>query len=138
MLKRVRQHYDTHYSGLPSIEQRPTKRPSRLDLHLKRVPVDEDQFDAYVKGVPTEITAPVELNILAWWAQSPFTKLRQMAYDLLSIPATSCAIERVFSSAKDLLSADQSRMKDTTIEARELLRNWWLHDLVQQYHQHHR
>lgn len=134
MLQTVKDHYVKHYSGQVLVEERPQKRPHPLDVHLRRVALSTsgDQFDQYIHGVRTRLAAPVELNILSWWAESEFTQLRQMAFDLLSIPATSCAIERVFSSTQDLISPDQASMTEATIESRELLRNWWQQGIVQQ------
>ena len=54
-----------------------------------------------------------------------------MAFDLLSVPCTSCEIKRVFSSAKRLITPQASSMTDKTIEIRQLLNNWWRNDIVQ-------
>jgi hypothetical protein len=59
-------------------------------------------------------------------------KLRQQAYDLLSIPAMSAEVERVFSSAKRTISLDRHALSDETIEQLELLRYWWLRGLATQ------
>src|ERR1700761_2637959 len=53
-----------------------------------------------------------------------------MAYDLLSVPYTSCEIERVFSSAKKMVTPERSSLGDDTIEECELLRNWGLNGVV--------
>ena len=47
-----------------------------------------------------------------------------MAFDLLSIPATSCSCERIFSSTKKMISPAMGSLKDDTIELRECLRQW--------------
>jgi hypothetical protein len=57
-------------------------------------------------------------------------QLRQQAYDLLSIPAMSAEVERIFSSAKRTISLDRHRLSDETIKQLELLRNWWSRGLV--------
>jgi hypothetical protein len=51
--------------------------------------------------------------------------LRQLALDLISIPAMSTEVERVFSQAKRLITTDRNRMNDETIEVLQLLKNWW-------------
>jgi hypothetical protein len=51
--------------------------------------------------------------------------LRQLALDLISIPAMSAEVERVFSQAKRLITTDRNRMNDETIEVLQLLKNWW-------------
>ncbi len=50
--------------------------------------------------------------------------LAQLAYDMLSIPAMSTECERLFSSAKLLLTDQRQRLKDDIIEANECLRAW--------------
>ena len=73
----------------------------------------------------------VDSHIFNWWATSGPAPLRQMAYDLLSVPATSCAVERLFSSAGHLLRDPRSnKMLHTTIEQREMLKNWWSSNLI--------
>ena len=68
-------------------------------------------------------------DIIAWWSRFPGTQLRQLAYDLLSIPATSTDAERAFSSAKRLVTNLRQRLIDEYIESYELLRYWWRHGI---------
>jgi hypothetical protein len=51
----------------------------------------------------------------------PWKGVRQQALDVLSIPAMSAEIERVFSDAKRLITPDRNRLLDSTIECLELL-----------------
>jgi hAT family C-terminal dimerisation region len=53
-----------------------------------------------------------------------------MALDILSIPAMSTELERIFSSCEHLLSDRKSRTGDDLIEAIECLRSWWGQDLI--------
>ena len=71
-------------------------------------------------------------DLLNWWAVSGPPQLRQQAFDLLSIPAMSAEVERVFSSAKRTISADRHRLNDNTIECLELLKYWWSRRLATQ------
>jgi hypothetical protein len=48
-----------------------------------------------------------------------------MALDILAIPPMSDEIERIFSSAKLLLTDRRSRLKMDIIEANECLRSWY-------------
>jgi hypothetical protein len=50
----------------------------------------------------------------------------------IEIPAMSAEIERVFSSAKRLVTPERNRLNDDTIEITELLRYWWGRGIVQQ------
>jgi hAT family C-terminal dimerisation region len=61
-----------------------------------------------------------------------YPELRQQAFDVLSIPAMSAEIERVFSSAKLLIPPERNQISDQTIEVNELLRYWWTRGLIQQ------
>lgn len=135
MLKAIQEYYNKNYSGQVEVEERPAKKPSLMDIHLGRVESTSytSPFDIYVYGAQTRLIAPLELNLLSWWTTTGPPQLRQMALDLLSIPATSCAVERVFSSAGHLLSDTRTnRMSYTTIEARECLRNWRMTGLIEQ------
>ncbi len=51
--------------------------------------------------------------------------MAQFALDMLAIPAMSDECERVFSSAKLLISDRRNRLKIDAIEANECLRNWY-------------
>jgi hypothetical protein len=44
----------------------------------------------------------------------------------------SAEVERVFSSAKRLLTPERNSINDESLEIFEVLRNWWLHDIVLQ------
>lgn len=44
----------------------------------------------------------------------------------------SAEVERVFSSAKQLLTPGRNRTNSDSLDKYELLRNWWLHDLILQ------
>lgn len=135
MLKAVRKYYDKNCPGQVEVEERPAKRPTPMDIHLGRVEITSDTspFDTYVDGVCTRLTVPMDLNLLSWWTTTGPSQPRQMAYNLLSIPATSGAVERVFSSAEHLVKDPRSnRTTNTTIEARECLKNWWTTGLLGQ------
>lgn len=60
-----------------------------------------------------------------WWRAQPPGPLKEMAMDLLSIPAMSAECERIFSSASRLITASRSSLLDATIEASECLKNWY-------------
>jgi hAT family C-terminal dimerisation region len=76
----------------------------------------------------TELTE--DFNPITWWSTAPYPSLRQWAFDTLSCPATSCEWERVFSSAKKLITPVRNKLEDTTIEAAECLKAWFDKGLV--------
>jgi len=50
---------------------------------------------------------PVQLmgdNLIAWWDTRGPKQLSKWPFDLISMPATSCEVERVFSSAQLLIT----------------------------------
>ena len=55
-----------------------------------------------------------------------------MAIDILSIPAMSAEVERVFSGAKITIGDKRQRLRASTIEAVECLKSWFRLDLFTQ------
>jgi hypothetical protein len=97
-----------------------------------RETVDRDEFTRYTEGTPTEL-ASTDYNLRQWWMETDlYPQLRQLSSNTLSIPAMSAEIERVFSSAKKLLTPERNQIDDNTIEVNELLRNWWKKGFIQQ------
>jgi hypothetical protein len=135
MLIKITKLWKTQYEPRSKAEdedadQPPTKKVSLLDDHLHRVPVIKgDIFTGYIHSHPVQLMGD---NIIAWWDTRGPKQLKQMAFDLISMPATSCEVERVFSSAKLLITTQRFALKDTTIEMLELQRYWWRHDIIQQ------
>jgi hAT family C-terminal dimerisation region len=75
------------------------------------------------EGATTELTE--NFNPITWWSTASYPSMRQWAFDTLSCPATSCKCERVFSSAKKLITLERNSHADNTIEALECLRTWF-------------
>jgi hAT family protein len=135
MRKAVKAYWDTNYRDQTVIEERPTKRATVLDKRLNRAPsttATGNDFDHYITGMPVSLYDRKATSLLQWWARLGPPQLRQMAYDLLSIPCTSCECERAFSSAKRTMAFDRMSLKEKTVEQCELLRNWWRQGVVQQ------
>lgn len=92
---------------------------------VKYTNTTEDALEAYLNGVAQEgqdsLTFAQEISI-----SQP--DLSAFIYDMASIPVMSAECERIFSSAKILLSDQRARMKPILIEAYECLRHWMLGD----------
>ena len=56
--------------------------------------------------------------------QDSLPRLAKMAFDLLSIPATSCECERLFSQSKLTISTQRPNLKDQTVEFLICLKYW--------------
>jgi hypothetical protein len=65
---------------------------------------------------------------LKWWCQDVqrkrWPRLSYMAIDILSIPAMSDELERVFSGARCTVSWDRGQMEAETLEKVECLKHW--------------
>jgi hypothetical protein len=121
----------------------PRKEPTDFDQWVSRRKYKrpgvkkQDEYNQYLatEHLPgqqesEEIQSSVQLksvDLCAFWAryEAQYPSLARMAFDILSIPAMSAECERVFSSAKLLLTDRRARMKEDTIEASECLRAWF-------------
>lgn len=116
---------DYNKQGLPPSHQTARARSNYF--------IDEDFYDKpediSLKDELTEYLSmpllPVE-DPLEWWRQhqTSLPKLAKMAFDILSIPATSCEVERVFSQSKLTISTQRHRLMDRTIELLVCLKYW--------------
>ena len=97
--------------------------------------LEEDQLEKWISGGPIALFTPLPdrkpLTPLAYWTSqlAVVPNLAQMAIDMLCIPAMSAECERVFSSAKLLISQRRNRLTTDMIEACECLRAWIIADL---------
>ena len=136
MIKNVKERWKKEYRPNPpqlnNEDRRQVREPTFIDEYLLRHRVDEDRdaFDAYVEDATTFLSD--EDSVFQWFNNpaNPHLPLRDMAFDVLSIPAMSAEIERIFSSAKRLISADRSSLTDETIEMLLLLKYWWDYGIV--------
>lgn len=115
-----------------TIAYRPTPREMMLGMHTtmseSQQQTQGDAFFVYINKPPERD----EVDVLNWWLQYGPIELRQMALDILSIPAMSAEVERVFSSAKRLLTPDRNALNIESLEIYETLRNWWRGDIILQ------
>jgi hAT family C-terminal dimerisation region len=90
---------------------------------------DTTDLDRWIAAGPRAL-AQGETVLGYWVTQAKFVpNLAQMALDMLCIPAMSAECERVFSSAKLLISDRRNRLKPDIIEACECLRAWLIQDM---------
>ena len=63
---------------------------------------------------------------LSWWKANAdeFPTLARMARDILSIPLTSVSVERIFSSAKDVIPYRRNRLSAKMIEQLLIAKSW--------------
>ena len=69
-----------------------------------------------------------EFRALTWWIQGEqqrrYPKLSKMAFDLLTVPAMSAEIERVFSECSLALNTQRLKISQETLEHLMCLRSW--------------
>ena len=133
------QHLDEHNTEDTQSESQPSrKRPRRepdfiddfLNEDLNSDAVLQDPFDCYIYGSPMGNFSKKE-DLLSWWRDSKLPKsIQRQALDLLSIPAMSAEMERVFSSAKRLITQDRNRLTPDMIEVLVLLKYWLDHGVI--------
>jgi hAT family C-terminal dimerisation region len=64
-------------------------------------------------------------KLFSWWNEQASTPIaRQMAFDLLSIPAMNIEVERVFNDTKLTISQQRMRLGADITEAEECERAW--------------
>lgn len=84
--------------------------------------------DDYERYCAAPIEWPENDDPITWWLQEKqrleYPSLYKMAINILSIPAMSADVERLFSSAGLTLSNRRNRMSTDMLEALESLKSW--------------
>ena len=95
-------------------QEPPSKKPRCMELakphneSIANPALPENELNKYLGEVTTE-----EPDIFVWWQTNctTFPKLHKLARKYLSVPATSCPSERLFSKAGEIISKKRSRLK---------------------------
>jgi hypothetical protein len=88
--------------------------------------VDEaPTLDEYQRWLKEAQDATVT-DLIDYWKfkRSSYPRLELMALEILTIPAMSAEVERVFSSAKQTITDRRARLNVDIIEACECLNHW--------------
>ena len=145
MIAAVKRYWEEAYQHLDQLSDEvdtatgpPRKRARHgldfLDKHLAKTPAitakATTEFDAYITAPAVELAG--DDAVFSWLRRASRlpTSIQQMCFDLLSIPAMSAEVERVFSTTKRTITADRNRLHNDTVEVLELLKYWWDHDIV--------
>ena len=92
-----------------------------LNQYLRRVTAQNgDGFDSFIHGPVVEFNEGA--NVYSWLKDNYSSLIRRQALDLLSIPVMLAEVERVFSSAKLLITPQRNSLSDERIKYLELLR----------------
>lgn len=84
----------------------------------------DDSYQWYIGCDPE--TESLADNALHYWNARILSQpdLSRFALDMVSVPISSAECERIFSSAKLLITSSRNRLRPDIIEASECLRNW--------------
>ena len=120
----------TASSNIPSASQsQPKELETKNDFKawMKRhqtIPNFEDEYTRYCAS-----DCALDVDARVWWQektqQTSYPILSRLALDILAIPAMSADPERLFSSAKLLISDLRNRLGIDIIEAFECLKSWY-------------
>ena len=99
----------------------------RIERELKAKiirPKSRDEYEEYCSGAPYEISC----TPLQWWMQDQqrnlYPRLSIFAANILSIPAMSDELERVFSGGRRTMRWDRGRLSVDTLEKTECKKSW--------------
>lgn len=111
--------------------------PSSLSLSASQSPTPELQgppaLDEYARWQDSiDITDNEVVDPFAYWHERRgiYPRLSQMALDLLSVPAMSAEVERLFSAAGRMVTAERSRLDANTISIFQSLRSWHIQGIA--------
>jgi len=115
-----------------SLECRPRARQpdiqfGHLSEHKKIATAKQKTDDAYQWYVDCDPeTESLAENALHYWNARILSQpdLARFGLDMVSVPISSAECERIFSSAKLLITSSRNRLRPDIIEASECLRNW--------------
>jgi len=124
------QYYPTNIDSAPSgsgnapLHQKTDLLGVRPDFYRKRAPEPRDELQAYLDLTPVE--GFESKNLFSWWQlrKGQFPRLFNMAMNVLAIPAMSSENERVFSTAKLVLSSQRHSLRFETVQALQCLKMW--------------
>jgi len=115
--------------NIPETEDGPRKRENsfRKWQKQKRVtPAIQDEYEQYINSPLLDVDEKFDPR--TWWLEPTqrrtYPNLSKMALDLLSIPAMSAEVERLFSSCKITITDRRNQIGIDTVEGIECLKSW--------------
>jgi hypothetical protein len=119
----------TATSDLPSVQVQSRGPESKNDFKawMKRHQTAPNFEDEYARYCASDCTLDVDPR--TWWQeqtqQTSYPALTKLALNILSIPAMSADPERLFSSAKHLITDLRNKLGIDIVEAFECLKSWY-------------
>jgi hypothetical protein len=137
MIEKNRQIWESEYSQRivrePSVEFHSSLDQFLAGSHHDNEATTDEDFQEYIDTPAMKMRNWKTQNLFHWWSQYPSVSLRQWAYDVLSIPAMSAEIERVFSSSKRSITADRNRLSVETFESLQCMKHWIDNEVLEQH-----
>lgn len=135
LISNVKKIWQADYSQTSTTAVTLRHPPTLMQRFLQKSSVPQsggDEFDSFICGPITSFGD--DDNVISWILDSPSIpqSIKQQALDVLSIPATSAELERVFSQTKLTITPQRNRLAPETIETLELLRHWWVNNVIAQ------
>jgi hAT family C-terminal dimerisation region len=135
MIGNVKRVWEQEYRPQPAASTRQEQSLGLVEEFFQRTQApqkSDDAFDAYINSPPVAFLNADD--VISWFINTTTISpgIKQQALDLLSIPAMSAELERVFSQAKLTITPARNRLSEYTIEMLELLRHWWVNNIVAQ------
>ncbi|KAF7346964.1 Transposase-like protein [Mycena venus] len=118
-------HYNTHYANTNtavSQQQLPPGSPVKFNIFARYGPQTgstdsaKNELAEYFR-LTNNPPSFEDTDPLKWWymRRNKFPKLYRLARDMLCIPGSAVAVERIFSSGRDTIGLRRSRLKAETI-----------------------
>ena len=105
---------DVFEQPMPKVQKKAAESDDLLEIDDdEESKEDESEVNEYPKLKVKEVYE----NPLDYWAKSPFKKLKKIAEQIFSIPASSANSERGFSCSGRILRKDRARMATDTLSS---------------------
>ena len=88
---------------------------------VKASTVAELQLDSYLQSTAS-VVYDMSLDPILFWTKSPYTAVPPIALDLLSVPASSAAVERTFSVAGYTITGRRNQLAKKNLENEIMLK----------------
>lgn len=116
-LSSVSDHFELHMAGLDRSNH------STQTSQSLRINKDQSILETELLAFESLPRLPVNSNILEFWKiQKSFPVLKNIAFDIISVPVTEVSVERMFSHLNFILNAYRSSLKADLLEDILLLR----------------
>jgi hypothetical protein len=92
------------------------------------------EFQRFIDSPVGSIGFTASYTVLDWWLEPcqrrTYPRLYRMAVEILSAPAMSAEVERVFSRARRTITFDQEKLKAESMSQKECLKSWLINSLI--------